>query len=166
MDGRPDARARVRLPEGEEVRDLLTQLVGRTVTLRSTGAPRPNAGPQAECTYVEPDGTVRAIASLDLELGAALGAALGLLPGPMVTEATRTGALSPPLLECLHEVVNVCARLLNRPGGAFVTLGQLPPPPDTLPEAVKTRMARASLQREYELEVAGYPRGRMVIRVD
>lgn len=153
------------VPDAEELRKLLTELVGKPVTLKSpVGPPKPNTAPQVQALYVADDGTPRAVCTVDFAFAANLGAALAMMPAAAAAEATKTGKMNELLLDCAKEVLNVSARLLNKPGGMHVVLKKVAAAPETLPADIRSRMQQAPLQREYDLEIAGYGRGRMVFR--
>lgn len=153
------------VPDAEELRALLAQLVGKPVALKApVGPPKPNMAPQVQAMYCAADGTARAMASVDLTLAANLGAALAMMPPATAVEAARAGKMNELLADCLHEVLNVCARLLNRPGGMHVVLKKVAAAPESLPADVRANLSKAPLQREYDLEVAGYGRGKIVFR--
>ena len=153
------------VPDAEELRALLSQLLGKPVALKApVGPPKPNIAPQVQAMYCAADGTARAMASVDLPLAANLGAALAMMPAATAAEAARSGRMNELLSDCLHEVLNVCARLLNRPGGMHVVLKKVASAPDSLPADVRAALSKAPLQREYDLEIAGYGRGKIVFR--
>ncbi|MSQ03693.1 MAG: hypothetical protein EXR71_17705 [Myxococcales bacterium] len=153
------------VPDPEELRALISALVGRPVALRApAGPPKPNSAPQIQAVYCSDDGIPRAVASLDVALAACLGAALVMLPISAVQEATRAGKMSELLLDCTREVFNVTARLLNKPGGMHLVLGNMLSGNDVLAPELRAKMANALHQKEYDLEVVGYGRGRIVFR--
>ncbi len=154
------------LPEGEEVRKLLADLVGKPVALKAApGPPRPNAAPQVQAVYVTDEGDLHASCSIDLALSANLGAALAMMPPSAAQDALKWGRLNDLLVDCAREVLNVMSRLFNRAGGVQVVVGEVVVAPAALKPDARARLQRASLQREFEFEVQGYGRGRIVIRI-
>lgn len=112
-----------RTPNAMEVRELLTDLLGRDVEV----APAPVfAGDSAVgstfAVYVDDHDTPRVLAVLDLALSAYAGASVGLLPGGAAADAIAEGDLTPMLRENLGEVLNVMAALLNEAGRPHVRL--------------------------------------------
>ncbi len=153
------------IPDAEELRLLLSQLLGKPVTLKApAGPPKPNPAPQFQALYCSDDGTPRAVASLDFLFAACLGAALAMMPLAAAQDAAKTGKMSEMLLDCTKEVLNVSARLMNKPGGMRVVLKKVVSGTETLGPDIRAKMATAPLQREYDLEIGGYGRGRMVFR--
>ena len=153
------------VPDAEELRALLSQLIGKPVALKApVGPPKPNMSPQVQAMYCAADGTARATASVDLVLAANLGAALAMMPPAAAAEAAKAGKMNELLADCCREVLNVCARLMNKPGGMHVVLKKVTSAPDSLPADVRANMSKAPLQREYDMEVAGYGRGKIVFR--
>ena len=154
------------LPEAEEFRLLLAQLVGKPVLLKAPpGLPKPNLAPQVQAMYCTSDGVARAMCSVDLLLAANLGAALALMPPGVAADAARAGKMTDLLADCAHEVFNVWARLFNRPSGVHLTLKTIAFPPETIPADVRAILFKSPLRREYDFEVTGYARGKIIIRV-
>lgn len=145
---------------------LFTDLVGRKVT-----------GEEVEpVDLADADRTLRAVFLhdavepgalyvFDLELAAAMGAALVMTPPALVQDCVRAGELHPMLAENVYEVCNVASRLVNRAGGTHFTLREQVLPGTPLP-ADAAEVAEQPAQRiDLDLDVAGYGRGVLTILV-
>lgn len=118
---------RTSLPEPMEVRDLLSDLLGRdcevTVsTIPVTGATRPGV---IVARYVTDAFYNQALVALDTPLAAHLGAAIALVPPATAQASIRLGTLSAALLENVAEVLNVMAALVNVGGAPHVRLDEV-----------------------------------------
>lgn len=152
------------LPTPLEVRDLLTGLLGRDVSLQpgSPLAPRP-ADPVSIATYVDDSLIIRATVACDLELSAALGCAVALLPAPQVTDAVEANALTDALAENLYEVLNVLAATFNVPDAPHIRLHALHPATGPAPVDARTRVLALGRREDLLVDVPGFGAGRLSI---
>ena len=150
----------VLLPAAKDVRDMLSGLVGKEVTV-SPGAPvtpEPNR-PVTVAIYTAPDMSVNALCVMDLGASAYTAAALALLPPGGAQDAVEEDKeLSPMLLEALHEVVNVLSALFNTPGAPHSKLDKLVPDGDDVPGDIAGMLAGFN-RLDLALEIAGYGKG-------
>lgn len=153
-------------PVRASIRDLLRDLVGRTVTVAAAEAPLElsDDAPAYAATYRFDDGRVAALAVCDLAAAAALGAAIGGMgKHDADAELAQHGKLDGDLLEFFHEVVNVGAKLLNSPTSPHVVLREVEP----VPGEIRVDAARVALQPAARLDVAvtvdGFDPGRLVL---
>ena len=148
------------LPAAKDVRDLLTGLVGKPVTV-SPGAPvtpEPNR-PVTVAIYTAPDMSVNALCVMDLGASAYTGAALALLPPGGAQDAVEEdGELTSMLTEALHEVVNVLSALFNVPGAPHSKLYKLYAPGDDLPGDIAGSLADFN-RLDLAIDVPGYGKG-------
>ena len=152
----------VLLPAAKDVRDMLSGLVGKEVTV-SPGAPvtpEPNR-PVTVAIYTAPDMSVNALCLMDLGASAYTAAALALLPPGGAQDAVEEDKeLSPMLLEALHEVVNVLSALFNTPGAPHSKLNKLVPDGDDVPGDIAGMLAGFN-RLDLAIEVPGYGKGGM-----
>jgi hypothetical protein len=150
----------VLLPAAKDVRDMLSGLVGKEVTV-SPGAPvtpEPNR-PVTVAIYTAPDMSVNALCVMDLAASAYTAAALALLPPGGAQDAVEEDKeLSPMLLEALHEVVNVLSALFNIPGAPHSKLNKLVADGDEVPGDIAGMLAGFN-RLDLALEVPGYGKG-------
>ena len=152
------------LPVPKEIRDLLTDLLGREVALSPSTPLAPT--PKNPCTvgvYVDDSLQVTALVSFDLALSAHAGAALGLVPVAGAEAAIEEGRLSDALQENVYEVLNIAASLFNTEGATHLRLYDVhhagtPVPPDILAKAL-------TLGRREDLsaDVTGYGAGKLSV---
>ncbi|HLM03898.1 MAG TPA: hypothetical protein VK402_01775 [Blastococcus sp.] len=150
----------VLLPAAKDVRDMLSGLVGKEVTV-SPGAPvtpEPNR-PVTIAIYTAPDMSVNALCVMDLGASAYTAASLALLPPGGAQDAVEEDKeLSPLLLEALHEVVNVLSALFNTPGAPHSKLNKLVPDGEDVPGDIAGMLAGFN-RLDLAIEVPGYGKG-------
>ncbi|HEY4631337.1 MAG TPA: hypothetical protein VIG96_08560 [Blastococcus sp.] len=152
------------LPAAKDVRDLLSGLVGRSVTV-SPGAPVTPAPdrPVAVAVYVAPDMSVNALCLMDLGAAAYTGGALALLPpGGCQDAVEEDGELSGMQVEALHEVVNVLSALLNTPGAPHSKLHKLYAPGEDVAGDLVGMLAGFN-RIDLTVEVQGYGKGALSV---
>jgi hypothetical protein len=150
----------VLLPAAKDVRDMLSGLVGKEVSV-SPGAPvtpEPNR-PVTVAIYTAPDMSVNALCVMDLAASAYTAAALALLPAGGAQDAVEEDKeLSPLLLEALHEVVNVLSALFNTPGAPHSKLNKLVADGEEVPGDIAGMLAGFN-RLDLGVEVPGYGKG-------
>jgi len=111
--------------------------------------------------YATDDGTVRGFCTVDLPLAAYVAAALSLVPVGVAKEAIAAGRLSEELLDNIHEVFNVCARLLNEQSTKHVTLAEV-----AMGKGVTLKTSANSTYRDlhFDLAVSGYGNGHLELQ--
>jgi hypothetical protein len=127
------------LPSCEAIEDLLTALLGKKVEV--TEGRVGSLGiltHKAVATYVTDEGSMTALCLCDLELASRAGAALSLLPEGVALESVRRIKMEENLLENFSEVMNVAASVLNVSGLPHLTLREVHPPKESLPEEIKS----------------------------
>jgi hypothetical protein len=150
----------VLLPAAKDVRDMISGLVGKDVTV-SPGVPvtpEPNR-PVTVAIYTAPDMSVNALCVMDLGASAYTAAALALLPAGGAQDAVEEDKeLSPLLLEALHEVVNVLSALFNTPGAPHSKLNKLVADSEDVPGDIAGMLAGFN-RLDLTIEVPGYGKG-------
>jgi len=156
--------ATTHLPTPLQVRELLSGLLGREVTLSpgSPMAPRPGDAVSI-ATYVDDALVVRATITCDLALSAALGCAIALLPAPQVAEAVEANAVDETLADNLYEVLNVLAATFNVPDAPHVRLHALHPAIGAPPPDARARVLALGRREDLRVEVPGYGEGRLSV---
>ena len=150
------------LPPAELVGKLLVGLIGRPVAVDRLPAAALDLGlPTAVAAYVQDNGMMAAVIVSDLALAASGGAALALIPPGAAEDAVESGGLPDSLAENYREIVNVAARLFNRPNTPHVRLREMHATPEMLPVEVSNMIAGATERLFVEVAIEGYPLGRM-----
>lgn len=151
---------RAPVPPRASYRDLLRDLLGRTVEVRP-GPPQHLDEDRSAylASYRFDDGEVAGLGVVDLTFAAAAAAAIGMAPASEVADAERAGALGEEPLEFLHEVVNVAAKLLNSPTTPHVTLRELLPVPGEVDDVVAQVATSPRVRHDWKVAVEGYGEG-------
>ena len=150
------------LPAAKDVRDMLSGLIGKPVTV-TPGAPvTPEPlRPVTIAIYTAPDMSVNALCVMDLGASAYTAGALALLPpGGCQDSVEEDKELSPMQLEALHEVVNVLSALFNTPGAPHSKLNKLVKDGEDAPGDVVGMLAGFN-RLDLELDIPGYGKGAM-----
>ncbi|TKJ22844.1 hypothetical protein [Blastococcus sp. CCUG 61487] len=148
------------LPTLKGVRDMLTGLVGKPVSVEPGDpvTPAPDR-PVAVAVYVDPYKNVNALCLLDLGAAAYTGGALALLPpGGCQDAVEEDGELTSMQVEALHEVVNVFAALFNAEGAPHSKLDSLYAPGADLPGDIVGMLA-AFNRVDVGIDVSTYGKG-------
>jgi hypothetical protein len=148
------------LPVPKEVKDLLDDLLGRSVELtpadpiKSADIPR-----TLVALYVDSGQKLRAVVGLDFALTAFAGAAIGLIPAGGAEACIEDNELSKMIGENAIEVCNVFTSLLNKEGADHLKMYQtyLPgtPPPN---DAVGPLLA-IGRRLDLKVDISGYGAG-------
>ncbi|MEX2503968.1 MAG: hypothetical protein WD378_03905 [Egicoccus sp.] len=149
------------MPARASYRDLLRDLLGRTVTVR--GAVDQQLRPQRPsylAAYRFDDGEPAAIVVADLSLAAAMAASIAMLP-PVETHARveEAGELDTELFESLHEVVNVAAKLMNSPMTPHVVLREVVRVPGDVAHDLAAIAASPVQRQDWQIAIDGYGEG-------
>jgi hypothetical protein len=152
------------LPAPKEVRDLLSDLLGKEVGLR----PGPPFGvaphyPASVASYVDDSLVVRAVVAMDLPLSAYVGAALALVPRSGAELAMEDGRLTGPLAESLAEVFNIVASLFNTSGAAHLRLYTSQVSGEAIAADARARTQILGRRGDFVVDVAGYGTGRLAV---
>jgi hypothetical protein len=143
------------LPSRDALTRLLRDLLGKAVTSKPGGAPLA-ASKVYVASYVDDAGGVAALGLCDLNVAAAMGTALALMPPPIALEAVRKGRLPPDIFDNLREVMNVMASVF---GEVHVKLENVLVPGSQLPAPVTALVTRPRARLDSEIVVTGYPGG-------
>lgn len=143
------------LPDVAQVKDLLGMLFdGLSVKL----GPKLDVSPKGGCyfgVYVSDDGAPAGLCGCDMAFAANSGAALSMLPPNVAKEAAKEKELTPVMLANLHEVMNICTRLMLRDDSPHVKLRELcvqsalPPPAAAILAAPRARV-------DFEIAIGKY----------
>lgn len=160
----------------KELRSTLEMLLGRTVTVAHARRPRPGtpaaSDPQAPqdviATFLDPQDEIRWCITLEFNLAVVFAASLSMLPANRLGALYQRRAMPRELHENLHEVMNICSsvfsiKVAGRSVRVLIDRVYLPPrEPDP---AVMARLPKPAKAEEFEVEVAGYPSGKLTLIV-
>lgn len=150
------------LPATKEIKDLLTDLLGREVTVSPSAplAPTPN-NPCTVAVYVDDTLQVTSVVAFDLGLSAHAAAAIGLVPAAGAEAAIEERVLTPTLQENVYEVLNIAASLFNADKATHVRLYDVHHIGNPLPGDVLVKALTLGRREDLAVEVAGYGSGRL-----
>ncbi len=150
----------IHLPQPLQVRELLTDLLGRDVTLSPSApyAPGPDT-PASVAVYVDDSLRISALIVCDLPLSAWAGAAIGLVPVVDATAALGDGKLTDTLAENLYEVLNIAASMFNVGDADHLKLHALHPAGPPLDPTLRIQTMTLGRREDLQVEVAGYGAG-------
>ena len=151
------------LPAPKEVRDLLTDLLGRDVNVQPADPPGGAVPPTA--VFVHDDMSLAGIIGFQLPLAANVAAAVGLIPPGGAEACIEDGELSPLFGENLAEVCNVLTTLFNRGDGPHVRLHALHRDGAEVPTDVVSHLRALGNRLDLSVEVAGYGKGTLSLVV-
>jgi hypothetical protein len=146
------------LPGAPQVKDLLGMLFDG---LSVKPGPKLDASPKSNCyfgVYVSDSDKIVALCGCDMAFAANSGAALSMLPPNVAKEAAKDKDLTPVMLANLHEVMNICTRLMLRDDTPHIKLRQLcvvsalPPPAAEILSAPRGRA-------DFEVAIGKYGAG-------
>jgi hypothetical protein len=152
------AAASYPLPDAAIVKDLLGMLFdGLTVKpgAKLDGSPKSNS---YFGVYVCDKGEPVALCGCDLAFAANSGAALSMLPPNVAKDAVKTKDLTPVMLANLHEVMNICTRLLLRDDSPHLRLRELCVA-SALPPAAAAVLSGAKSRVDFEVGLGKYGTG-------
>jgi hypothetical protein len=148
------------LPQPKDVRDMLSGLLGRDVTLNVTDPPDHGPGkPVSYGAYVDDRLKTAAVVVADLAMTAYAGAAIGLIPAGGAQDAVKERSLPPMLTDNLGEVLNVLAALFNAEGAPHLKLyASYPPGTDAPPDVIALGKAIGN-RLDLAVDIPGYGAG-------
>jgi hypothetical protein len=148
------------LPVRASLRDLMSDLLGRPVTI-APGEPQSldEAQPAMAAVYRRDDGTVAAVGISARRLAISSGAAIGMMPESEIAGSDLDG----DVLEFFNEVVNVLAKLLNSPTTPHVVLREVVPVPGLVDPDVAALVTNPTQRLDYQVTVEGYGGGTLTL---
>jgi hypothetical protein len=150
------------MPDANKVRAMLGILFDGLDVRRGK---RFEVEPASHCwvgVYVADDGAPVAACIADRALAANASAALSMLPPAVARDAAILGSLSDGMVENLHEVLNICSRLLMNEGCQHLKLKNVYPA-EALPKAVARLFAAQKGRVDFELDFPKYGPGTLAV---
>lgn len=157
------------VPIQEDIRDLLSDLLGRGVAIDKT---KTQLGLDEEeqrliARYLNDDDELAIICLVDAPFAIVVGAALVMVPAAAAREQLQKGVLEEDAVDLVREVNNILARILNTPRTPHVRLhDMLTVPGDELPESVEKLLAAPEFRRDFVVTIEGYGEGRISLMVN
>lgn len=155
------------LPSALELRELLEGLVGRdvNVTVRGRGVDPARGLGATVAEYVDDQMQLVALVVAELELAAAAGSAIGLVPAKEVEASVRYKELSASQIENFGEICNVLASLFNVDDAPHLRFTTMHVPGAALPADVGQWVTAHVARLDLDAEVVGYGSGALSIVV-
>lgn len=153
------------LPTAQEVRELISGLLGRELDMK-IGAPMTDPegpGGAVVAEYTSDRLSLNALVLMDLGAAAHIGASLALMPPAVSREAVAEGELTDVLMETAAEVLNVMAALFNKEGAPHLRLGNVHLPQSPLPNDVQPWVKAYVARHDLAIEVPGYGPGQISV---
>ncbi len=151
------------LPMQEAVRDLLTDLLGRSAAVDKVKPFRFGADDRGVVAcYEGDDGQPGVLVLIDDQFAARAGAALVMMPAAAAETDLKKGDLN-AILENVAEVLNIFVTLLNTEHTPHLRLRGVHLVPGDMPADVRLLLTRPETRRDYAVFIEGYGQGRLSI---
>jgi len=148
------------LPESDQIKTLLHSILASPVEVKDASSIDASSL-QVAAAYATDDGDIGAVCLCDLGAANYLGAALTLIPPAVAGENAKAGRVDGPILENLHEVLNICVSLFASPHLPRLFLRDVAVSGRDLPEDVPRALQEASGRLDVDVEVGRYGSGQM-----
>jgi len=151
------------LPTPEGATEMLSNLLGRKVTVSEGDAIAPDAAPMAMISSFTDDTGIIALACIcDIGFVCNAGAALSMLPAGGAEDCVDSGEVSDTINENFYEVMNITSLLFNDQEAPRLILREmLPMPGSNLPDDLGALVASPAGQANFKIKIAGYGEGGM-----
>ncbi len=153
--------AKIPLPQPIELQQMLSMMYG-TGLKAEPGEPVPvePGSKSLVAVYVDDDDQPVAVCALDYPFTAYAGASLTRIPSGTADECASTGEFSEIMLGNVHEIMNICSRLLMNSDSPHLRLHSFHPVPDEMPEPVKELVKAAPASAGFSVSFPNYGEGR------
>ena len=148
--------------QAEKMGRLLTDLLGRNVTVKVGAPPAKAYDNPVTASYSGDNGELVAVCLCDLELTLNGGAALCMIPPYEVANCLKTKSLDPSLFENFKEILNIFAQLFGGPNAQRVKLSSVESSPNSA-AAFKAFIDQSKVRREVQLVITGYGNGKVSV---
>lgn len=155
------------LPNPESVSKLLSDTLGKPI--KTQRGPRFPVGPKtpgAIGIYVsESEGKPGAVVFADLCAACSTGSALSLIPANITEEGIKSGDVPANMLENYSEVLNIARTMFERDTAPKLKLDSVKSAVGNCSKGLLTMLLKSKHRLDLNVEIPGYPRGRLVICV-
>ena len=154
------------IPADDRVRDVLGDLMGRSVSVtRVPGLELDLGRPAAIADYELDTGKVGVLCVADIRLANALGAALTMVAPGAVDDAIANLTLEDSTIDNLREVVNVMTSLFNTNDTPHVKFRDVRRLPSQLPAETAQLLGSPRARRDFDITVESYGTGTLSVLV-
>ncbi len=157
--------SKIPLPKPIDLQQILAMMYGNGLKAEP-GEPVP-AEPGAKslvAIYVDDDDQPIAACTVDYPFTAYAGASLTRIPLGTAEECAQTGEFSEIMLGNVHEIMNICSRLLMDSESPHLRLQTLYKAPEELPENVLPMIQNAPEGADFSVTFPNYGDGRISFR--
>ena len=152
------------MPTPVAIADLITDLIGRDVTAKTTPPSPLAAKGRTVAVYRDAEHMLKAAVCCDLAVGGSFGAAMTVMPVGLVDDSVKAGKLEAGLSENLYEVFNVLSAIFPKAGMPRLILRGVHADGNVDPE-VAVLLAKPPDRIDMDVSVAGYRPGKMSFAV-
>ena len=146
------------LPDAARAKDLLGMMFDGLSIKPGAKLDTSNCAASFFGVYVTDDGAPAALCGCDTEFAANTGSALSMLPPATARESVEARALTAVMLANLHEVMNICTRLILREGSPHLRLREVSAV-GALPADAAALLARAVRRVDWQVDIPRYGSG-------
>lgn len=151
-------------PFGPElVKELLDHLVGQQTMIRPCPRMPPSVRPAISMSWIDDDDNLLYGGLCELQLGAALGAALSMRPASAVGQLIASGKIAEDLQPDCREVFNVMSRTFTDAGSVRVRLDEIVFSPAPPVESVVQLNRTAPARRDFKIAIGRHGAGRLAL---
>ncbi len=140
-------------PDENRIKDMLGALFGDNLEVATSESPVQDS---YAAVYVDADDTPGAVALCDPAFAAYAGAALSMMPPNGAKEAAESNDIPKTMFDNLHEVMNICTRLVIGESTPHLRLAKVCPSSET--DAVDTIRETAS-RVDFQVDIPRYGSG-------
>ncbi|HHO52777.1 MAG TPA: response regulator [Deltaproteobacteria bacterium] len=145
------------------LKELLDHLVGQQTMIRPCPRLPPSVRPAISMSWIDDDDNLLYGGLCELQLGAAMGAALSMRPPSAVGQLIASGQIAAELQPDCREVFNVMSRSFTDAGSVRVRLADISFAPEPPVEAVVQLNRRAPARRDFKIAIGRHGAGRLAI---
>lgn len=152
------------LPTPKEVSDALTMLLRRNV--KATAVQLKPATIKMAGLYGSGNDTPAIAACMaDLNFAAYAGAAFSMIPADAARDCIKANELDEMMQDNFGEVLNVFSRLFGEQDNKRILLQNKVFPPSALPDQASQSLAAGDKKHDMEIEIDGYGKGVIAMRL-
>ena len=154
------------LPAPESVSKMLSDLLGKPS--KASRAQRYPVGPKtpgAVGIYMTEENKPGVVVFADLALACSAGGALSLIPANIVEEGIKGGDVPANMLENFQEVLNVGRSWFEKANAPKLKLESVKSAIGNCSKGLLTMLLKSKNRMDLNVEIPGYPKGRLVICV-
>ena len=156
------------LPEANEIKSLLADLVGKAVNVSVTDELEVDVNDtQFIVSFVTRDGKLGMCSLSDANFASKAGASLAMIPANAAEERVKAGKLSDPIFENFSEIMNILSTLPNSKGDVHLTMKKVYcTATDNFPDDVINMVMSPERRSDFEVDISGYGNGKLTIFAD